>query len=221
MVNVLLPIIVDKWSPSEDIAKLRDVLAVNSLIRYESLEYAYNKPLIEQDWFYNILYASGLYPIFKIFGVPEDEIVSIKALVNYNYNPTLENLYILLDSVIPSSTDYLVDQGQGWVTITIASLNLDNYTYPINTEVSINTLEADDTLNNPLLEVPSVDFTFNYQNKYILTNYVPCGVLLSIILTTPVLLKNIKRDVVKIRKDSKKITKYYDKLIKDTKDGRC
>lgn len=184
----VLPIIVDKWAPNKDIERVRNVFAINSLNRYLNLELAYRTNFRDQNWVYNVLYNSGLYPVFVVFNVPPDNVTIIKNLIDYNYAPTRPNMIILLDSVLPSSSTYTIVEGVGEVTITIVDPNFPTAFNTINALKDFGgTAELTDRItdeNTNLIEYADADTVINPQDFYILNLYVPCGVKLNVVITS-------------------------------------
>lgn len=184
--STCIPVIIEsnKYSPNADISLLKDVLAVNELLRFEALCTAYTLPLEDQNWFYYIVYDSGIFPVYDIFGISRDDITTIKNLYTYDYNPTPVALENFLFEILGENTECNIVYGTGelTITITIPTDASDDVTY----DVGLNDLELWGATNEDVaIEVFLADYVINPQSVFILQNYIPAGVKLNIIFSSP------------------------------------
>lgn len=182
----ILPVLVDseKYNINEDIKMMKKVLAVNELDRYTALDIASKLPLQSQNWYYIVIYRSGLFKVYDLFGVKEEDIEVVKNLFEYNYNPSYLAFETFLNSTIGKNNSIEITYEPAHVTLKIGNSS-GALLVDVNYDVAELNLESYSNDDPESIAAESVDnaYVFANQRAYILENYLPLWTKLDIMIT--------------------------------------
>lgn len=178
MVNTV-PVIVDRWFKNKDVAEIA-TLCYNrqSLHNYQQLRTAVTTPLIEQTWFYLMMYDSGLYEVMESFNVPREEIETIKILINYDNNPSYRN-FIRCCKVLFRPFEFIITKDFGRVTVSVVEASEFGELFLVAGQEPETFLVAGEEPEE-WLEFAPFEVKYTTESNYILQHYIPVGVELII-----------------------------------------
>lgn len=158
----------------------------NTEYLYKELVKAFNGSetggFLNQNWVSYLAYDIGYSNVFDVFSIPRTDITSIKLLVAYNYNPSLENFISFLQAII-GDISFIIEEGDGLLELYILNVELIVSLLAIGGETLPNNLltPIDANVTTERLQViqPS-SFDFFQERLYILQNYKMAGVNLNV-----------------------------------------